>query len=349
MLTFKNLIRSRYFLFLLSATIVIVCIGFFTIAFEEKQLFPANNLQQYHIDSYHEEIDNYSKTQLAINDKELKLNYTLTDKKDEPFVALFLEKNIKEEFLLNTKKFNAVAIHLKSKVGKRIPLTLKFDYPNYIGKKFPEIPFTKVIDYKGEQEYNISLDDFEVRSWWLRFYGVNKTDEPIVNHQNLKYFVVGNCEALKPNINDEITISSIYFYHDNSKALLILFIITVTIYLGTYIFYRKQKTVKEKQQILVPIQSVHISAKNTDKKIDKIKNYIGEHFSNADLSVSDLQNDLGISSREIGQLIKSELNSSFSVYINMVRISEVKRLLKESDAPVSEIAYKCGYQSNSAF
>ncbi len=339
----KDLIKSRYFIFLLSFTLLLAIIASFVISFDKEYLFPSNNLKNLHIDTYHEEIEHYSTSKIYVDEQTLKLNYQLTSAKDEPFVALFLENKIKEKFLLNTQTFNAVSIHLKCKEGKRIPVTLKFDYPSYHKQKYPEIPFTKVIDYDGEKDYNISLDEFEIRSWWLRYYGLNKTNEPITNHQNLKYFIVGSCEALKPNINDEINVSSIYFYHDNSTTLFSLLMVALLIYMGTFLWYLKQKKTNKKEQIIIPIHAVQIETGDNEKKIDKIKNYIGQYFSNPDLSVSDLQNDLGISSREIGQLIKSELNSSFSIYINMVRISEVKRLLKESDSPVSEIAYKCGY------
>ncbi len=124
---------------------------------------------------------------------------------------------------------------------------------------------------------------------------------------------------------------------------LILLLLAVVLFGATFLLYRKKSKAQNNEKIFVPISPVDLHSNKEEKKIDKIKNYIGTHFSNPDLAVSDLQNALEINAREIGQLMKSELNSTFSIYVNMVRMSEVKRLLKESNAPISEIAYKCGY------
>ena len=124
---------------------------------------------------------------------------------------------------------------------------------------------------------------------------------------------------------------------------IILSLIAIILSGGIFLLYRKKSNAESKKQIIVPIAPVSLDPKKENKKIDKIKNYIGQNFSDANLSVMDVHNDTGISTREIGQLMKSELNNTFSTYTNMVRMSEVKRLLKESEAPISEIAYKCGY------
>ena len=58
---------------------------------------------------------------------------------------------------------------------------------------------------------------------------------------------------------------------------------------------------------------------------------------------------LGISSREIGTLLKDNLQTSFKNYLNQIRLAEVKRLLKESDLPISDCAYRAGYNNISHF
>lgn len=78
-------------------------------------------------------------------------------------------------------------------------------------------------------------------------------------------------------------------------------------------------------------------------------NYIGLNFANPDLSVTDIQLALGISTREIGVIIKDELNSNFKTFLNNIRLTEVKRLLLESDLSISEIAYNTGYSNISHF
>ena len=73
--------------------------------------------------------------------------------------------------------------------------------------------------------------------------------------------------------------------------------------------------------------------------------FIAKNYANPELSANDLQQSLGISEREIGLLIKNKLDSSFKAYLNSIRLTEVKRLLVETDFPVSDIAYRTGYNN----
>ena len=57
----------------------------------------------------------------------------------------------------------------------------------------------------------------------------------------------------------------------------------------------------------------------------------------------------GFSARKISDLIKENYSLSFKQYINNIRFNEAKRLLKESNLPINEIAYKVGFNNISHF
>ena len=120
------------------------------------------------------------------------------------------------------------------------------------------------------------------------------------------------------------------------------------------IFIARQKAAQASPEIneikiLVPYKINEIDENKNGAKINRIVNYLAIHYAEPELSVQDLEKSLGITAREIGSLIKDELHSSFKSYLNMIRLTEIKRLLVETDLSISDIAYRTGYNNISHF
>ena len=157
--------------------------------------------------------------------------------------------------------------------------------------------------------------------------------------------MVNSCQVLGAGIQDSINVKKIAFSNSNKlnyylcASLLLLWLL-----LGLIVFfYRKRK------KILIPYKINELIQNPNGTKFEQIMNYIGLNFANPDLSVTDIQSALGISTREIGVIIKDELNSNFKTFLNNIRLTEVKRLLLDSDLSISEIAYNTGYSNISHF
>lgn len=76
---------------------------------------------------------------------------------------------------------------------------------------------------------------------------------------------------------------------------------------------------------------------------NKINEYIKENYMKVDLSVSEIAEKFGMTVSYLGSVYKKINNESISQYISNVRIEQAKRLLRETDLKIGEIAEKVGY------
>lgn len=85
-----------------------------------------------------------------------------------------------------------------------------------------------------------------------------------------------------------------------------------------------------------------------EKKIRDVLNYIHNHLSD-ELNVKLLSEHFGISFFHFHRILKAYLNEPLGSYINRVRLETAVKLIRYSDAPLSEIATRIGYSDCSAF
>ena len=72
--------------------------------------------------------------------------------------------------------------------------------------------------------------------------------------------------------------------------------------------------------------------------------YLSEHFTEP-LHLETVALHIGVSAAHLSRVINSRGSSSFSDLVNSLRIFESKRLLEQTNLPISEIAYRVGYGS----
>ncbi len=80
----------------------------------------------------------------------------------------------------------------------------------------------------------------------------------------------------------------------------------------------------------------------------KLKNMINEMFYEAE-DLNTEMNKIGLSRKRLVEIFKEEYGLTPSKYMNDLRHEEAKKLLKETDDEVIEIAYSVGFGSLSAF
>ena len=73
-------------------------------------------------------------------------------------------------------------------------------------------------------------------------------------------------------------------------------------------------------------------------------------FKNPNLKLLDIAKQLNISSHQLSQLLNDNLDKSFSLFINELRVEEAKQLLISNNVHTIEtIGYDCGFNSKSTF
>ena len=76
--------------------------------------------------------------------------------------------------------------------------------------------------------------------------------------------------------------------------------------------------------------------------------YISEHF-NENLTLDQIADLSGFSKFHFSRLFKQFTNMSFYKYLNRRRIENASRLLIDDELTITEVAYRCGFGSSSAF
>ena len=87
---------------------------------------------------------------------------------------------------------------------------------------------------------------------------------------------------------------------------------------------------------------------NTDR-ISYAKDYIDGHFFDSSLSVSQIAELSGLSSRRFGDLFKEQYALSPGKYLCIKRIREAEYLLKNTDEPIYKIAQRVGFSNANSF
>jgi AraC-like DNA-binding protein len=76
--------------------------------------------------------------------------------------------------------------------------------------------------------------------------------------------------------------------------------------------------------------------------------YLSEHFCEP-IKLDDLSKMLGISKYSVSRIFNEKLLTSFSTYINTLRINQAQSLLTSSDYDILTISMMCGYENSRTF
>lgn len=67
------------------------------------------------------------------------------------------------------------------------------------------------------------------------------------------------------------------------------------------------------------------------------------------LSLAEVASEVGLSRERLSRLFHETLGITYSEYLVQVRLASARRLLNETDFPITEVAYESGFQSLSQF
>ena len=82
--------------------------------------------------------------------------------------------------------------------------------------------------------------------------------------------------------------------------------------------------------------------------VTEMKDYTRKHY-HENLTLQELGKELNYSHSYLGKKFRSQENMSYRTYLDVIRIDEAKRLLKENQFLVYEIAEKVGYTNSDYF
>lgn len=101
---------------------------------------------------------------------------------------------------------------------------------------------------------------------------------------------------------------------------------------------------------LMNLQKNKRQVKDLDEQfIRELTHYIEKHYMNIDFKVKDLTQVLNLSQSQLYRKTKALLGVSINDYLQNIRLKKAEELLRNTDLPITEIAYQVGYSSPKYF
>jgi AraC-like DNA-binding protein len=202
-----------------------------------------------------------------------------------------------------------------------------------------EIP----VDSIGSR-YIIDLNEFVHPAWWLED---NHFIEANLGKPHLSKIIsmeLQNGISTPFDTTVKIVIDKISFVKDNSFTIIITVSCTV-LYFFIYmlVFMIVQRKIKAKQTVISYKELV--VENDADKDMQRLMNAVAKHFADPEFSVEKLAREAGVSASRIPGMLKERFNMNFKQYLNIIRITEAKRLLRETDNQITTCAYNVGYNN----
>lgn len=191
------------------------------------------------------------------------------------------------------------------------------------------------------KEVEISLDDFTPPAWWLNNKGLEEGQYPPKDYTDLATFGVSNGNRSKLDVKEKIIVKDIEFvkkrtlpyYFFGLGGLILIFPL-----IKNYVNSRKKE----------PLKIEYEPVKKEEKKLDVIT-FISSNYMRPEMGSNFIRDSLGISESKVTSEVKKDTGLTLKQFINQLRIEEAKRLLKNSDLRINEIAYKVGYDNVTHF
>lgn len=194
--------------------------------------------------------------------------------------------------------------------------------------------------------YSLPFREFSTPNWWKALIGprfLTLPEEP--DYTKVMAIDFQNTPGGPLDVPERMVIRRIAFRKDRrylvwlSCAGFFLWISAAAI--AGYVRRKKAAAGGKEKKPLTPVTL----ANQSDELVGRLTEYIGSKYQVPELSVEMVSRETGISLPRISALLHRKYERNFKQYLNDLRISESKRLLRETDRTITEIAYAVGYNS----
>ena len=334
--------KIKFFIFPLIITIAAI-----TAAVSQKslQVFPAVNTV---VSFYCDQLNN-GNTEIHYaesNDKHALITYTAKEGFITPYAGIGFTTRL-ESSLWNASEYDFINLQVETTRSRTLRLFIYTHIKNITKKdnvhsylfNLQEIPV-----WKQDKNYKIKLNEFSIPEWWYNMNNIVPNDEQVYrDYSKTRSIEIQNGTINQLDSKDTILIKKIFF-SKSKKPIIIFWIIAIFFYLLIVLpaLYFKEKSGAGNTK-----RSLSRDVKQNELK--KITDYIGNHYMDNSLTVNMVSQATGVSAYKVSILLKEEFSLSFSQYLNTIKLTESKRLLKTTDLKISEIASMTGFGSINHF
>ncbi len=285
------------------------------------------------------------------NDSTLSCELILDSGYTYPYAGFSLGRD-NESGSINLKHCNTLYIEAYSKNATPYQISLTSHIDNFSKESDPLSNHynTSSLLMNGEREIKkIPFKFFNTPNWWYEHWKLEPSSFKGKNFFNKIESIDFHTSAFTPlNKPLDLKIYKIYAYYNPTYLYKVLVMITLVLYLLLGLWYLALKFLLRRGALIVPYKQITVE-NHSDSNLKNIVTFIGENFSDPELTVDSVTTNTGISQSNITKTLRHYFNKDYSHYLKEIRLTEAKRLLEETDLQVTEIAFEVGFNYISSF
>lgn len=281
------------------------------------------------------------------DDNSYKLNYKLGESYEYPYANIFINKN--DGKFIDFSSYDQIKINIKSDKSKYIEIRAYLFIEGFtrLNKHSTYLPITYTLAVTdSNKDYLININDLKVPHWWISSRNYKKTEKINRLLDSVIYFEISNHSNMLTGVEDSITLYGVNIQRGIYQTLIKLLVFLTVYYILLYLIFRFIKY-RNRKDIKIPYTQV--SLKEEALENSEIEDYIGNNYSNPNICMTLISQDINISAKIISEYINNKYNLNFPSYLNSIRITEAKRLLGNHDLKILDIAVSVGYSSAGHF
>jgi AraC-like DNA-binding protein len=287
-----------------------------------------------------------------VSNSGITIRYTLRDSLLYPYSGCKINILSKDSIPADLSSYDYLFLDISCKKQQSVDLFIHTDLP---GRTIASQPLTYRFLYKylvflePRETRKIALSSLETPGWWYYFNRLTDNSFGRESYKRVAEIIVQSGNNNPINQQFEFTVNQISVHRDlKMRGLLASAIIAgwTIIYMLFYIGYIRQRPVDKKVVVLYEPLNV---GNESDETLERIVQYIAREYANSELTVQTVAHEVGVLPAKITGILQEKRNCSYKQYLNAIRLEEAKRLLRETDRTITEIAYKVGYRSVTHF
>jgi AraC-like DNA-binding protein len=340
----------KILLIVIGAVLLILCGTILLPHFKNQKIsFQTRNINAYDDRLEKDPKGNSEVSWIKKDNTELKISYILKTGFAYPYVGIIIHLKDSSGNYYDCSRFDVLKMRIASSQLSDCKIYLKvFDSKvSKTGDPLSERYLEKDLVLNSDPlELSIPLKHFITPEWWYQKNNVTLKDVTPVDFSKVTALQIESGPTAKTGIVDTLTISQIYFTKSPNKYAITMLVIIAILIIGytllTLLPHRKN------DPIIITYNKKDVSSYK-DIDAQRISTYVAEHFSEPELSITAMGEHLGLSQKKIAKVMNDVFKMSFKQYLTLIRIHEVKRLLRETDRLVIDIALEAGFNSISHF
>jgi len=294
--------------------------------------------------------------------KSLRFDFGITNAAPFPYAAadLLLEDRQGKAVPANLSRYTTVTFFAKCVPANSLQLSIAtFDASISRPGQFHTYPSPMTYFSCSEKGTPVSLDltRFTIPPWWFGAMQVDPSRQSYNLNQVAK-FVFGVSHHSPREVDSRVEISEFTLHGRDYRYLVALAVILAigwSAFIAWFVWAHSRALVANlESHVKNDMQFVAYRELTLEPFKDKEKaailQFIGTHYTNAELDMGKVSARIGATREKINEILKMELGMTFTGYVNKLRLTEAARLLTDkNDKPIAEIAYSVGYANVSYF